>query len=172
VINKLFNIGNSIWYWSALIALGVASEGAALFYQYVLDYPPCVLCIQTRLWFVVLIIIAITGLIFRKSRKLSILSQSLIMLTAVGLLERSYQLLSIERGWAFGSCDFDLGLPQWLAVEEWFPSIFKVWESCGYTPEILFGITMAEALLILSSILLVLSLSIIAATFMTKTTAE
>ena len=94
------------------------------------------------------------------------------MLTAVGLLERSYQLLSIERGWAFGSCDFDLGLPQWLAVEEWFPSIFKVWESCGYTPELLFGITMAEALLILSSILLVLSTSMIAATFMTKKTTE
>jgi len=170
VINKLFNIGNNIWYWLALIVLGIASEATALFYQYSLDYRPCVLCIQTRLWFAVLILIAITGSIFWQSKRLPLFLHALITLVAAGLLERSYQLLSIERGWAFGSCDFDLGLPQWLAVEEWFPEIFKVWESCGYTPELLFGVTMAEALIVLSSILLLLSLAATTATFMKKTT--
>jgi disulfide bond formation protein DsbB len=86
-------------------------------------------------------------------------------LVMAGLLERSYQLLGTERGWIFGSCDFDLGLPSWLALQEWLPSFFKVWESCGYTPELLFGITMAEALLVMSTLLMLASLVLAAATF-------
>lgn len=77
-----------------------------------------------------------------------------------GVTERAYQLLGTERGWTFGSCDFDLGLPHWLALQEWFPAMFKVWEACGYTPELLFGVTMAEGLLALSSSLALVSLAL------------
>jgi disulfide bond formation protein DsbB len=83
---------------------------------------------------------------------------ALTTLIFLGLLERSYQLLGTERGWIFGSCDFELGLPTWLDLQGWFPALFKVWEACGYTPELLFGITMAEALIVISSGLALVSL--------------
>lgn len=46
-----------------------------------------------------------------------------------------------------GSCSFDLGLPSWLALDKWMPLIFKVQTTCGYTPELAFGVSMAEVLL-------------------------
>ena len=155
----------STWYWLLLIGVGLASEGLALFYQHVLDYQPCVLCIHTRIWMLGFIVIAALALLIRPSEKLLVVAHALIMLIMIGLLERSYQLLGTERGWIFGSCDFDLGLPEWLALQEWIPSVFKVWEACGYTPELIFGITMAEALLALSAIFVLISLALMIVAF-------
>ncbi|MDH5485720.1 MAG: disulfide bond formation protein B, partial [Gammaproteobacteria bacterium] len=60
----------------------------------------------------------------------------------------------------FGDCGFDTGLPAWFAVDQWLPWMFRVETSCGYTPELMFGITMAEALLVFSGVLLLLSLAV------------
>lgn len=170
MLNKLSNISRSAWYWSLLIIIGITSEGMALFYQYVLDFRPCVLCIHTRIWVLGFTIIASLALLIRHSAKLLVVAHALITLIMVGLLERSYQLLGTERGWVFGSCDFDLGLPEWLALQEWFPALFKIWEACGYTPELLFGITMAEALLVMSASLVLVSFVLTVAAFMGRRT--
>ena len=85
---------------------------------------------------------------------------------AAGLLERSYQLLGTERGFTFGDCGMDLGLPDWLALDAWFPALFQVQTSCGYTPELLFGITMAEALIVFSAVFVLASLVMTVAALM------
>jgi disulfide bond formation protein DsbB len=51
----------------------------------------------------------------------------------------------------------DLGMPPWFALDQWLPSVFEVQTSCGYTPLILFQISMAEALLVISVVLLIMS---------------
>lgn len=163
MLNKLSDISRKAWYWLFLIAVGIASESVALFYQYVLDFRPCVMCIHARIWLIGFIIIAALALMVRSSVRLLVAAHVLIILVMIGLVERSYQLLGTERGWNFGSCDFDLGLPEWLALQEWFPKLFKVWEACGYTPELLFGVTMAEALMALSSGLALVSFLLIVA---------
>ena len=101
--------------------------------------------------------VSIVGLLSRNSRAVNAAAQLSIVLIAIGLTERSYQLLGTERGFVFGDCGFDLGLPAWFAIEEWLPSIYRVETSCGYTPEIVFGITMAEVLMLLSVCLLLFS---------------
>ena len=73
------------------------------------------------------------------------------------MVERSYQLLGTERGFVFGDCGFELGLPSWLAIDVWIPSIYRIETSCGYTPELIFGITMAEFLMVFSVGFLLLS---------------
>jgi disulfide bond formation protein DsbB len=88
-----------------------------------------------------------------------VLAHLLTVLVAAGLLERSYQLLGTERGFTFGDCGLDLGLPSWLALDSWFPAVFQVQTSCGYTPELLFGVTMAEALIVFSAIFVLFSLT-------------
>ena len=166
MLDKIFSLGQSAWYWIFLIILGISSEALALFYQYVLDIRPCVLCIHTRIWLFGLIFAAVLGLLMRHSNKLLVVAHALVALFMAGLLERSYQLLGTERGWIFGSCDFDLGLPEWLALQEWLPSVFKVWEACGYTPELFLGITVAEALLVMSATLMLVGFVLVVATFM------
>ncbi|KPK55333.1 MAG: disulfide bond formation protein DsbB [Thiotrichales bacterium SG8_50] len=152
MLKNLARIAASAWYWLALIGLGVAMLAIALFYQYQLDYWPCVLCIHTRIWVMAFVLVGVVGLVGRKFRLPLIIGHVLVAVTMAGLLERSWMLLGVERGFIQGSCDFNLGLPAWLALDQWFPSLFKVWEACGYTPELLFGVTMAEGLLVMSAV--------------------
>ena len=153
----LQNISHSRWYWLALLAFGLSFIAVALYYQYVLDELPCVLCIHARIWISAISLVALVALLLGH-KWFNIVAHILLVICTVGLLERSYQLLGTERGFIFGDCGFDLGLPAWLALDKWLPAVFGVETSCGYTPELLFGITMAEGLIILSSALLLISL--------------
>ena len=152
-------IGTRAWYWLFLIVLGLLLEGVALFYQYVLDYGPCVLCIHARIWVLGFILAAVLGLVARKSTVLRIVSHALSAGMAAGLLERSWKALGVERGTVEGSCSMDSGLPYWFALDEWFPVLFKVWEPCGYTPELMFGISIAQTLVVISVGMLLLGLA-------------
>jgi len=153
----LQQISRSHWYWLAYIVGGLSSLVIALFYQYFLDELPCVVCIQIRLWFSLMIIFAISGLLLRKKTWLNFTMQFGLVLCSVGLLERSYLLLGTEKGFIFGDCGFDLGLPGWFAIEQWLPGIYQIETACGYTPEILFGVTMAESLILMSAFLVIVS---------------
>ncbi|MCK5334788.1 MAG: disulfide bond formation protein B [Gammaproteobacteria bacterium] len=154
---KIINFTENKFYWLAWLVFAISLEASALFYQYVLDYLPCVLCIHVRVWVLGIIAVAIFALFFYKNWTARFISQLLMTVLSVGLFERSYQLLGIERGFVFGECNMESGLPAWFALDSWFPSVFKVWQACGYTPELLFGITMAEALIVLSFIMMLVS---------------
>jgi disulfide bond formation protein DsbB len=164
VIDILNKIGGSSRYWLALLALGIAMEALALTYQYILEYQPCVLCIHVRIWVMGFMLVALLGLLTRNNRILRTAAHALTVMMMAGMLDRSWMLFGTERGFVEGSCNFDLGLPAWLALDAWFPAIFKVWEACGYTPELLFGITMAEALLVISAALLLAAIVLTIAT--------
>ena len=151
MLDMLAKIGKSSLYWLALVLIGLSFEAVALFYQYVLEEMPCVMCIQVRLWVMALIMVALLVLVLRRLRFMPVAGHLLTVVIAAGLLERSYQLLGTERGFVFGECGFDLGLPDWFTPDVWFPALFEVQTTCGYTPELLFGITMAEALIVISA---------------------
>ncbi len=129
--------------WLALLSTSVALEIAALYFQYVLDYGPCILCVQIRAVLFVVILLAAVALILPAARKFNSISLIPCTLTFAWFC---YQVLGIERGWFEGSCTFEPAFPAWIPLHEWLPSVFEPWELCGYTPEILFGITMAETL--------------------------
>ena len=148
--DRLYRTACSAPYWAAFVLLALAMEGIALFYQYRLEYWPCVLCIHVRVWLLGLVVAGLLGLMVRHQRWLLALAQLLVV-----MLERSLKLLGTERGTLEGSCAMESGLPAWFALDKWFPSVFQVMEPCGYTPELLSGITMAEALVVFSSGLLV-----------------
>ncbi len=159
MLNRLAVIGGSAWYWLAILVTGLSLEAVALYYQYALDYYPCVLCIHVRIWVLGFVLVALLALLVRSFRYLRILVHGLTVVLSIGLLERAWMLLGIERGTVEGSCSFDSGLPAWFALDQWFPVLFKVWEACGYTPELLFGITMAESLVLLGAAALLVSVT-------------
>jgi len=156
VLDKLYRIATNSYYWAALVLVALVLEGVALFYQYQLDYWPCVLCIHVRVWLLGLMFVGVLGLLLRHLRRLLVSAQLLVAVIGAGLLERSLKLLGTERGTIEGSCAMESGLPVWFALDQWFPSVFQVMEPCGYTPELLFGVTMAEALVVFSAALLAL----------------
>ncbi len=150
-------MSHSRWYWLGLLLFGLCFIAIALYYQYVLDELPCVLCIHTRIWISAISLLALLAVLIRQ-RWFNISAHALTVVCSAGLLERSYQLLGTERGFIFGDCGFDLGLPSWFALDQWLPAVYGVETTCGYTPELLFGISMAEVLTVLSSALLLTSL--------------
>ena len=133
-------------YWTFLIVLGAALLATALYYQYVLDYPPCVLCIHVRMLIVAFMVTAAVMLAIRGGRVACVAGHTIALAIMAFFAERSWQLLATERGWVFGSCDMRSGLPGWLALEDWLPWLFRIHEPCGYTPDLPLGVTMAEAL--------------------------
>ena len=159
LIESLTHFPQNRRYWMLYCGIGIALLATALVFQHVLEELPCVVCIQIRLWITLLILLAMTGLLVRTSRWVNAVNVS-VLLVAVGMVERSYLLLGTERGFVFADCGFDLGLPAWLSVEENLPWLYRVETSCGYTPELLFGITMAEALMTLSVVFLIISFSV------------
>ena len=164
MLDSLAKIGKGSLYWLALALIGLSLEAVALFYQHVLEEMPCVMCIQVRLWVMALIMVALLVLVLRRLRFMPVAGHLLTVVIAAGLLERSYQLLGTERGFVFGECGFDMGLPEWFTPDVWFPAMFEVQTTCGYTPELLFGITMAEALIVTSAVFVLLSLTMTVAT--------
>lgn len=165
-LKQLKKFSHSRWYWGSVLASVVFLIAAALVYQYVLDERPCLLCIQIRLWVSLLIIVSFVGLLVRRNQLMNSAVHTSIVLIAIGLVERCYQLLGTERGFVDGDCGFDLGLPVWFAIEEWLPSVYYVHTACGYTPEIIFGITMAEALMVFSVGLFLVSVFVMLASFL------
>lgn len=157
IIKYLNGISRSSCYWLIYLLIGLALLLAALFYQHILNELPCLVCIQIRLWISLLVIIAVFGLLLRKIRLANLVINLSLCLIAVGLVERSYLLLGTERGFIFADCSFDLGLPAWFAIEGWLPWLYRVETSCGYTPEIVFGVTMAEALMLMSVLFFIVS---------------
>ncbi|NVK43636.1 MAG: disulfide bond formation protein B [Oceanospirillaceae bacterium] len=163
MFDRLSALGRSALFWLAMIVLGLALEGVALYYQYQLGYGPCVLCVHIRLWLAGFILVALLGLVAHGSKPLRLMALTLSLVTMVGMLERSWKTLGIERGWIEGSCSMESGLPAWFAPDQWWPYVFEIWEPCGYTPELPLGITMAEALVAFSGVMVLFTLTMLVA---------
>lgn len=157
LLQQINTVSQSRWYWLTYIIGSLFMLADALYFQYVLEELPCVVCIQIRLWVSLLLLVSIVGLVSRHNKITNSLANLSVVLIAIGMVERSYLLLGTERGFIFSDCGFDLGLPAWFAIEEWLPWLYRIETSCGYTPDIVFGITMAEALIVLSVSLLLIS---------------
>ena len=161
----LIDLGRSRLYWAGLALLGIALEASALYYQYALDEWPCVLCIHVRIWVMAFVLLALLALFFTRSRIAMRVFHGISVLVMLALAERSWQVLAVERGWIFGDCDLDLGMPGWFALDKWLPAVFEVQTSCGYTPFVIFRITVAEVLMAVSALLVVASLVLFAASW-------
>jgi disulfide bond formation protein DsbB len=149
-LQLLSDIAHHKYYWLALVAIGIAMESSALLYQYVGGDEPCILCIHVRLWVMGFTFIALLAYFVRHLIYIVPTAHLLITTMMFGLLDTSWELLQTERGNIMGDCSFDLGMPEWFAIDKWLPAIFEVRASCAESPELLFGITMAEALTLFS----------------------
>ncbi len=137
----------SRWYWLTIALFGVTLLGVALYYQYALGDEPCQVCIHARLWVVAFSLIALVMLIAPQNKMLHILGNCGVLVAGVGLTERARYLYRLENGIGDGSCQFQLGMPDWFAVDRWMPWLFEVRNLCSFTPEMLFGFSMAESLM-------------------------
>jgi disulfide bond formation protein DsbB len=144
--------------WWAIFALGSSLLIAALYWQYVLGDDPCQVCIQARLWAVGMGLVGALMLMLPDTPLNRQAGFALTLLTGAGMGERAFYLYEIENFRGDGSCEFTLGMPSWFAVDQWFPAFFEVRNICSYTPEIAFGVSMAEALIGIAAVVCLLAM--------------
>ena len=137
----------SRWYWLTLVLFGIALLSVALYYQYALGDEPCQVCIHARLWVVAFTLIALIMLIMPHITLARVVGNLAVFIAGAGLFERARYLYRLENGIGDGSCQFQLGMPDWFAVDRWMPWLFEVRNLCSFTPEMLFGFSMAETLM-------------------------
>ena len=161
MIDWLAKLPRARGFWFSLAVFALFLEGAALVYQYVLGYLPCVICIHVRLLVAGCFMVWLVSGFTCHSSWARRIAMFLSLLLSAALAERSWQLLATENGWTVGSCEMTLGMPAWMAVDQWWPWMFEIHEPCGYTPYIIAKISMAEVLMVMS-IPMVLSFALLA----------
>ena len=152
-MHSLETLFKSRGYWLIIAATSLTMLVIALYYQYALGEEPCQVCIQARLWVFALLLVSVTLAALPESRHLRLYGNLLALTCAVGLGERAWFLYQLENGIGNGSCEFQLGMPDWFAIDQWLPSLFEVRNLCSFTPEMLFGLSMAEGLLLIAALL-------------------
>lgn len=149
---------NGRGFWWVVFALSGSLLGAALYWQYVIGDDPCQVCIQARLWAVALGLVGALMLLLPESPLTRLSGLVLTFIASAGMGERAHYLYEIENFRGDGSCEFTLGMPSWFSVDQWFPALFEVRNICSYTPEIAFGVSMAEALIVIAFVVCIITL--------------
>ena len=152
-MHSLETVFKSRGYWLVLATASLIMLIIALYYQYALGEEPCQVCIQARLWVFALLLVSMTTATLQENRHLRLFGNILALACAVGLGERAWFLYQLENGIGNGSCEFQLGMPDWFAIDRWLPSLFEVRNLCSFTPEMPFGLSMAEGLLLIAGLL-------------------
>ncbi len=155
ILSSLLKIERHYALWLFIFLLTASSIGVALYYQYILAWEPCVLCIHIRILMFGLMALAFIMIFlarFQLIRFLGFLAQSAL---AIALFLKCRELYRIEVGLQEAGCLFNAGLPSWFNLEAWLPGIFEVRSACGDSPELFLNITMAEALYIGSAVAMI-----------------
>ena len=159
MVRKAYEFLLTHGFWILLVSI-VMLELAALYYQYVLEYLPCTMCIHVRVWLAGLLISAVFAW-WAKSRSWFSATLVPMLVFQIALIERSWQLLATERGFGTGACNMSLGYPDWFQPDVWVPFMFKALEPCGYTPFVIMRISIAEMLLAYSVVATLLTLFVL-----------
>lgn len=155
------------WLLLALSALGL--ELAALYFQYVMELNPCVLCVYERVAVLGVILAGLVAFIapsvwlFRWSGILLWLASALWGLSLA--MEHTGIQVNPSTG---GSCDFLANYPSWAPFDQWLPQVF---EPTGYCDEIqwqFLTLSMPQWMLVVYSIYLVFWLLVFRGQFVRK----
>ena len=160
--NTLLTLEKHCGIWLLTFLVSAASLLGALYYQYYLDWEPCVLCIQIRVIMAGIMLVSGLMLFLARFQLLRLIGFTGQALLAIYLFIKSRALYRIETGLDQAECMFSAGLPEWLNLEAWWPSVFEVRSACGDSPELLMGITMVEALYYASAIAMVFAILLVA----------
>ncbi|CDG21274.1 Disulfide bond formation protein B [Xenorhabdus poinarii G6] len=121
--------GSASWLLMALTVLLL--EATALYFQYVMQLQPCVMCIYERVALLGILGAALLGAIAPKTplRWLAILVW--IYSAWQGLrLAWDHTMMQLYPS-PFNTCEFFVQFPSWLPLNDWLPSVFQAYGDCS-----------------------------------------
>jgi disulfide bond formation protein DsbB len=132
-MNALSNLttNSTPWLFLALSALGL--ELCALFFQYVLELAPCIMCVYQRVAICSIILAGFTGFIGCRFILARIVAYALWGVGAIWGLIVALEHVEIQGNTnsLFFSCDLYPNFPTWAPLHEWIPFLFEATGDCG-----------------------------------------
>ena len=155
----IYELGQAAYFWLAGILYLLVMEIIALYYQYILQFYPCALCVQVRAWVVGAMLSSAISFYFRGSFWVRFFGLFLTIVFVSGAFYTSYYAWGVENGTVISTCSMGAGFPSFMPLDQWIPLFFGASGPCGQSPEMWFGLSMVETLMITLGIpLLILSL--------------
>ncbi len=132
-MNYLSNITTTQrpWLLLALSALGL--ELSALYFQYVLDLAPCIMCVYQRLAILAILSAGASGTVGYQNIFARILAYALWGTGAIWGLIIALEHVEMQEnsGSLFFSCEYIPNFPIWAPLHEWIPFLFEATGDCG-----------------------------------------
>jgi len=119
--------------WQLLAVTALALELAALYFQYVLDLAPCIMCVYQRVALWSIFIGGVIGTIAAQNMIARIISYGFWAVGAIwGLIIAIEHVETQQSEFSFlFSCDIIPNFPSWAPLHEWIPQLFAATGDCG-----------------------------------------
>lgn len=135
------------WLLLALSALGL--ELSALYFQYVLDLAPCIMCIYQRVAIFAIVFAGIVGAAGCNYMITRLMAYSLWAVGAIWGLIIAIEHVDIQTSNSlFYSCEFIPNFPAWAPLHEWLPFLFEATGDCGEISWQFLGFSMPQWMIV------------------------
>ena len=132
-MNYLSNLTTKQQPWLLLAVSALGLELSALFFQYVMDLAPCIMCVYQRLAILAIFAAGAIGTLAHKNMLARTLAYILWGTGAVWGLIIALEHVEMQEnsGSLFFSCEFMPNFPTWAPLHEWIPFLFEATGDCG-----------------------------------------
>jgi len=149
-VNYFSNITTSQKPWLLLAISALGLELSALFFQYVLDLAPCIMCVYQRL---AILAIFAAGFIGSLGYQNLLARTSAYILWGIGsiwglIIAVEHVEMQENSGSLFFSCEFIPNFPTWAPLHEWIPFLFEATGDCGEISWQFFGFSMPQWMIV------------------------
>jgi len=129
----LSNVTTNSRSWQLLALSAIALELCALFFQYIMDLAPCIMCVYQRVAILSIIIAGIIGAVGCRSVFARMIAYAFWAVGAIWGLFIALEHVEMQdnSGSLFFSCEFMPNFPTWAPLHEWIPFLFEATGSCG-----------------------------------------
>lgn len=159
---KLSELPLQRWPWLLLAFSALGLELCALYFQYVLELDPCVLCVYERTAVMGILLAGLVGAIVPRVAPLRWTGLLLWGVSAVWGLMTALKHVGIQIGELDLSCSYMAEFPSWAPLDRWWPAVFMPTGFCGDVQWVFLGMSMPQWMVVIMTLYLLTLLVVIA----------
>jgi disulfide bond formation protein DsbB len=153
ILQKIAQLSMQRSAWLLLFISTFGLEVAALYFQYVMDLKPCIMCIYQRtavfgIMFSTLPVIILNNFV---TRLLAFLGWGVSAIWGLIIAIEHVDIQTAANPF-FATCEIVPNFPSWLPLHQWLPNIFAASGDCGDINWSFFNMTMPEWMIVIFSI--------------------
>lgn len=143
MINFFANLSRSSGAWAVLFLSALGLELCALYFQYMMDLQPCIMCIYQRTAVFGILFAALLPCLLNNilTRLLSYVIWGVSAVWGLLIAIEHVDIQTAENSF-FVMCEIVPNFPSWAPLHEWIPSIFAATGDCGDINWSFFGLSM------------------------------